>query len=72
MADTKSVFLTIDLEPGVEYTAIDFTTHPREAFTVSQPIRGACLFQSSRSAFRLRGCEIGRPPNTLLPEGGSR
>jgi hypothetical protein len=38
MADTKSVFLTIDLEPGVEYTAIDFTTHPREAFTVSQPI----------------------------------
>lgn len=30
-----SVFLTIDLEPGVEYTAIDFTTESVEAFTAS-------------------------------------
>lgn len=30
----ESVFLTIDLEPGVEYTAIDFTTNWRETFTV--------------------------------------
>ena len=31
----ESVFLTIDLEPGVEYTAIDFTTKSTETFTVS-------------------------------------
>lgn len=31
----ESVFFTIDLEPGVEYTAIDFTTESKEAFTVS-------------------------------------
>lgn len=30
-----SVFLTIDLEPGVEYTTIDFTTRSKETFTVS-------------------------------------
>jgi hypothetical protein len=30
-----SVFLTIDLEPGVEYTAIDFTTESIETFTPS-------------------------------------
>jgi hypothetical protein len=30
----ESVFLTIDLEPGVEYTAIDFTTESMETFTV--------------------------------------
>ena len=27
------VFLGIDLDPGVEYTAIDFTTGSREVFT---------------------------------------
>jgi hypothetical protein len=31
----ESVFLTIDLEPGVEYTAMDFSTNSRETFTVS-------------------------------------
>jgi plastocyanin len=31
----ESVFLTIDLEPGVEYTAIDFTTESIETFTAS-------------------------------------
>lgn len=31
----ESVFLTIDLEPGVEYTAADFSTNSRETFTVS-------------------------------------
>ena len=31
----ESVFLTIALEPGVEYTAIDFTTGSSETFTVS-------------------------------------
>lgn len=31
----ESVFLTIDLEPGVQYTAIDFTTESKETFTVS-------------------------------------
>jgi hypothetical protein len=31
----ESVFLTIDLEPGVEYTALDFTTSSRETLTVS-------------------------------------
>jgi len=30
----ESVFLTIDLEPGVEYTALDFTTESMETFTV--------------------------------------
>lgn len=30
----ESVFLTIDLEPGVEYTALDFATNSRETFTV--------------------------------------
>lgn len=30
----ESVFLTIDLEPGVEYTALDFTTKSTEAFNV--------------------------------------
>jgi hypothetical protein len=33
----ESVFLTIDLQPGVEYTALDFTTGSKETFTVSQP-----------------------------------
>ena len=31
----ESVFLTIDLEPGADYTAVDFTTKSRETFTVS-------------------------------------
>lgn len=31
----ESVFLTIDLEPGVEYTALDFQTNSMETFTVS-------------------------------------
>jgi hypothetical protein len=31
----ESVFLTVDLEPGVQYTAIDFTTESQETFTVS-------------------------------------
>ena len=31
----ESVFLTVDLEPGVEYTAVDFSTNSRETFTVS-------------------------------------
>jgi hypothetical protein len=31
----ESVFLTIALESGVEYTAIDFSTNTKEAFTVS-------------------------------------
>ena len=31
----ESVFLTIDLEPGVEYTAVDFSTKSRETLTVS-------------------------------------
>ena len=31
----ESVLLTIDLEPGVEYTALDFSTNSRETFTVS-------------------------------------
>jgi plastocyanin len=30
-----SVFLTVELEPGVKYTAIDFTTESQETFTVS-------------------------------------
>jgi len=29
----ESVFLGIDLEPGVEYTAIDFTTGSQQVFT---------------------------------------
>jgi hypothetical protein len=32
---SESVFLRIDLEPAVEYTALDFTTNSRETFTVS-------------------------------------
>ena len=32
---SESVFLAIDLEPGVEYTALDFTTKSKETFTVS-------------------------------------
>jgi hypothetical protein len=31
----ESVFLAIELEPGVDYTALDFTTNSRETFTVS-------------------------------------
>ena len=31
----ESVFLSIDFEPAVEYTALDFTTNSRETFTVS-------------------------------------
>jgi hypothetical protein len=31
----ESLFLTIELEPGVEYTAVDFSTNSRETFTVS-------------------------------------
>jgi hypothetical protein len=31
----ESVFLGIDLEPGVDYTAVDFTTNSRETFAVS-------------------------------------
>jgi hypothetical protein len=31
----ESVFFTIDLEPGVEYTALDFSTNSTETFTVS-------------------------------------
>jgi hypothetical protein len=31
----ESVFLTIDLEPGVEYTALDFSTRSQETFEVS-------------------------------------
>lgn len=31
----ESVFLTIDLEPGVQYTALDFTTKSKERFTAS-------------------------------------
>ena len=31
----ESVFLTIELEPEVEYTALDFQTNSRETFTVS-------------------------------------
>jgi hypothetical protein len=31
----ESVFLTIDLELGVQYTALDFTTKSRERFTAS-------------------------------------
>ena len=31
----ESVLLTIDLEPSVEYTALDFSTNSRESFTVS-------------------------------------
>jgi len=30
-----SVFLTIDLEPGVKYTAVDFSTNLSVTFTVS-------------------------------------
>jgi hypothetical protein len=30
----ESVFLTINLEPGVDYTAVDFTTNSRETFAV--------------------------------------
>jgi hypothetical protein len=29
----ESLFLTIELEPGVEYTAVDFSTNSRETFT---------------------------------------
>jgi len=32
---SESVFLSIDLEPPVEYSALDFTTNSRETFTVS-------------------------------------
>lgn len=35
ISEGESVFLTIDLEPGVEYTALDFTTSSRETLTVS-------------------------------------
>jgi hypothetical protein len=31
----ESVFLTIDLEQGVKYTAVDFSTNSRVTFTVS-------------------------------------
>jgi uncharacterized cupredoxin-like copper-binding protein len=31
----ESVFLTVDLEPGTEYTALDFTTRSRETFEAS-------------------------------------
>jgi hypothetical protein len=31
----RSVFLTLDLEAGVEYTALDFSTKSRETFTAS-------------------------------------
>jgi hypothetical protein len=31
----ESVFLTIDLEPGVRYTALDFPTKSWETFSVS-------------------------------------
>jgi plastocyanin len=31
----ESVFLTVDLEPGVQYTALDFSTNSTERFTVS-------------------------------------
>jgi plastocyanin len=31
----ESVFLTIDIEPGVEYTALDFQTNSRVTFTVT-------------------------------------
>jgi hypothetical protein len=31
----ESVFLGINLEPGVDYTAVDFTTNSRETFAVS-------------------------------------
>jgi hypothetical protein len=31
----ESVFLGIDLDPGVDYTAVDFTTNSRETFAVS-------------------------------------
>jgi len=31
----ESVFLTIDLEPGVQYTALDFSTKSTETFSVS-------------------------------------
>jgi hypothetical protein len=31
----ESVFLSMDFEPAVEYTALDFTTNSRETFTVS-------------------------------------
>jgi hypothetical protein len=31
----ESLFLTIELEPGVEYTAVDFSTNSRETFTAS-------------------------------------
>jgi hypothetical protein len=30
-----SVFLTVDLDPGVEYTALDFTSDHRESFTAT-------------------------------------
>jgi len=32
---SETVFLRIDLEPAVEYTALDFNTNSRETFTVS-------------------------------------
>ena len=32
---SESVFLSIDLEPPVEYSALDFTRNSRETFTVS-------------------------------------
>jgi uncharacterized cupredoxin-like copper-binding protein len=31
----ESVYLTVDLEPGVEYTALDFSTDSQQTFTVS-------------------------------------
>jgi len=31
----ESVILRINVEPAVEYTALDFTTNSRETFTVS-------------------------------------
>ena len=33
--EDESVFLSIDFEPAVEYTALDFTTNSRETFAVS-------------------------------------
>ena len=35
LPQSESVFLAIDLEPSVEYMAIDFATNSRETFTVS-------------------------------------
>src|SRR4249920_213874 len=59
----ESLFLTIDLEPGVEYTAVDFSTNSRETFTVSYPVAERVRFAG------WRGLVARLLPNPNRPRG---